>query len=111
MIGLCTNHPHSDMWFPEELPTQRGSGRPSRRKHIQMMENAITAMAICSACPVKAQCLEEGMREENIEHGIWGGLMAGDRIYLSDSRKTGTVREQAIAFAEGVRAWQSISLG
>jgi hypothetical protein len=49
------------------------------------------------------------MAEENIEHGIWGGMMAGDRIILARSRRTGTIREQAITFAEGVKTWQSIS--
>jgi hypothetical protein len=49
------------------------------------------------------------MKEENIEHGIWGGLLAGERILLSRGRKTGSAREQAIVFAEGVRTWQSIS--
>jgi hypothetical protein len=97
------------MWFPEEQPLQRKGGRPSRANHQRQIENAIKAIAICSYCPTRARCLEEGMKEENIEHGIWGGMLAGDRIILSRTRKTGTVREQAINFAEGVKAWQSIS--
>lgn len=109
MNGLCSTHPNPDMWFPEELPSQRGSGRPSRAQHEKMVENALKAIAICTHCPIRARCLEEGMREENIEHGIWGGLLAGERIHLARSRRTGTIREQAIAFAEGVRAWESIS--
>jgi hypothetical protein len=107
--GLCSTHPNPDLWFPEELSSQRGSGRPSRKQHQQMVENALKAVAICAFCPVRARCLEEGMREENIEHGIWGGLLAGERIRLSRTRRSGTIREQAIAFAEGVRAWESIS--
>jgi len=108
MKGLCSTHPNPDMWFPEEQPLQRKGGRPSRAKHQKQMENALKAIAICNHCPVRARCLEEGMREENIEHGIWGGMLAGDRIYLARTRKTGTAREQAIAFAEGVKAWQNI---
>jgi hypothetical protein len=111
MIGLCSSHPNPDMWFPEELPNQRGGGRPSIQQQRHMAMKATLAIAICQECPIQERCLKEGMREENLEHGIWGGLMAGDRIYLSDSRKTGTVRQQAIAFAEGVRAWQTISQG
>ena len=94
------------MWFPETQVTQ---GRPSRAAHQRMVENALTAIAICQECPVRAKCLELGMAEENIEHGIWGGMLAGDRIILARSRRSGTIREQAITFAEGVKAWQSIS--
>lgn len=109
MNGLCSTHPNPDLWFPEESPSQRGSGRPSRAQHKQMVENALLAVAICQECPVRAKCLELGMSEENIEHGIWGGLLAGERIKLARTRRSGKIREQAITFAEGVRAWQSIS--
>ena len=106
MIGLCSSHPNPDLWFPERGENQ---GRPTRKQHQTMVENALEAMSICRNCPVRARCLEEGMKEENIEHGIWGGMLAGDRITLARSRRTGNVRELAIAFAEGVRAWQTIS--
>ena len=106
MIGLCSTHHDPDMWFPEE---QISRGRPTRYAHQLMVERALTAMSICQTCPVKAACLTEGMKDENIEHGIWGGMLAGDRINLARARRTGTVREQAITFAQGVRAWQSIS--
>lgn len=109
MNGLCSTHPNPDMWFPEEQPHQRKGGRPSRASHQKQMESALKAIAICNHCPVQAKCLELGMSEENIEHGIWGGMLAGDRIILARTRRSGTVREQAINFAEGVKAWQSIS--
>lgn len=105
MIGLCSKHPDPDLWFPEEQATQ---GRPTRGAHQRMVERALLAMSICQECPIRARCLEEGMREENIEHGIWGGYLAGDRIKIARSRTSGTTRQQAVAFAEGVRAWQTI---
>ena len=106
MIGLCSTHPNPDLWFPEG---QVNVGRPTRAAHQRMIENALTAIAICRECPIRTNCLDEGMRSENIEHGIWGGLMAGERIKLARANKSGTIRQQAIAFAEGVKAWQSIS--
>ena len=106
MIGLCSTHPNPDLWFPE---AQENVGRPTRKAHRTMIENALNAIAICQECPIRARCLENGMSEENIEHGIWGGMLAGDRIILARTRKSGTIRQQAIAFAEGVKAWQSIS--
>lgn len=109
MKGLCSTHPNPDLWFPEAYPNQSKGGRPSRKAHRKAVESALKAMAICNHCPVRAQCLTEGMREENIEHGIWGGMLAGDRIILARSRRSGTIREQALVFAEGVRTWESIS--
>ena len=109
MKGLCSTHPNPDMWFPEEQPHQRQGGRPSRANHRKQVENALKAIAICNYCPIRAQCLTEGMREENIEYGIWGGMLAGDRIILARTRRNGTIREQAIAFAKGVRTWEDIS--
>jgi hypothetical protein len=105
MVGLCSTYDNPDLWFPEQHDKQ---GKPSRKEHKRAVENALLAMSICRECPIRARCLEEGMREENIEFGIWGGMLAGDRINLARGRRTGTIREQAIAFAEGVRVWQSI---
>ena len=106
MEGLCSSHPNPDLWFPEEQGVQ---GKPSNAARKRSIENALEAIAICRKCPIRARCLEEGMNEENIEHGIWGGYLAGERITLARSRRSGTIREQAIAFAEGVKAWQSTS--
>jgi len=106
MIGLCTTHEDPDLWYPEG---EQSVGRPNRYAHVRKVERALTAIAICNSCPTRPACLTEGMKEENIEHGIWGGLLAGERILLSRGRKTGSAREQAIVFAEGVRTWQSIS--
>jgi hypothetical protein len=50
------------------------------------------------------------MKHDNIEHGIWGGLMAGERILAAGIDTNRTIRRDAIAFAEGVRAWQSTSV-
>jgi len=32
-----------------------------------------TVLAICGRCPVRTQCLDFAL-ENNIQHGIWGGL-------------------------------------
>lgn len=79
----------------------------AKRKRIA--DDVMIALSICEDCPIKAECLAEGMKPENIEHGIWGGMLAGERIILARARRSGTIREQALAFAEGVKAWQSIS--
>lgn len=106
MRGSCSTHPQPDLWFPEQP-----QGRPSNAKRKLLADKVMLAIAICEGCPVKQACLDEGMKIENIEHGIWGGLMAGERILLSGIDTNRTIRSDAIVFAEGVRAWQSISAG
>jgi hypothetical protein len=49
------------------------------------------------------------MKPENIEHGIWGGMLAGERILMAGIPTNYTIRSDAIAFAEGVRIWHDIS--
>lgn len=36
------------------------------------------AKAICQGCPVREQCLQYALRTGQ-DHGIWGGLTAGER--------------------------------
>jgi len=44
---------------------------------------AAGAIAICTACPVRAACLELSLRRWTIgQHGVWGGLVAAERAAL-----------------------------
>lgn len=74
MLGNCTKY-DPDLWF-QEMP----KGHVSQRTMRDLSSNIKMAIQICDTCPIKAQCLEEGMKEENIPYGIWGGLMAGERL-------------------------------
>lgn len=105
MRGSCSTHPNPDLWFPEQP-----QGRPSNAKRKSLARKVMLAISICEGCPVKQACLTEGMKLENIEHGIWGGMMAGERILLAGIDTNRTTRSDAIVFAQGVRAWQDISV-
>ena len=60
-----------DQWYPV-------STEPARARH-----EAAAAIAVCTSCPVRAQCLELSLRHWNIgQHGVWGGLVAADRAQL-----------------------------
>lgn len=37
------------------------------------------AFAVCASCPVRADCLEEGLYEA---HGIWGGTTERERVRM-----------------------------
>jgi Transcription factor WhiB len=60
-----------DQWYPV-------STEPAQARH-----EAAAAIAVCTSCPVRAQCLELSLRHWDIgQHGIWGGLIATDRAHL-----------------------------
>lgn len=40
--------------------------------------DADSALAVCAACPVRAECLDYANRE-GIRHGVWGGLTQQQR--------------------------------
>ena len=60
-----------DQWYPV-------SSEPARARH-----EAAAAIAVCTSCPVRAQCLELSLRHWDVgQYGIWGGLIATDRAHL-----------------------------
>lgn len=66
-----------DKWF-------RGithGGAMSQDTIDHMVSDLEVAIGICqNHCPVKDRCKELGMRDENLEHGVWGGMLAGERL-------------------------------
>lgn len=98
--GLCKGHEDPDLWFPE-LPI----GAPTLTKILALAESIKKAIAICDVCPFKAEYKEEGMKEENLPNGIFGGMMAGERlveagVLLQDVKSKGL---EAKAFALMIR--------
>jgi hypothetical protein len=68
----------ADEWFP--VSTEAGRAR----------EEAAAAIAVCSGCLVRAQCLALSLRHWDIgQHGVWGGLVAADRARLRRRLPTG----------------------
>jgi Transcription factor WhiB len=57
-----------DQWFPV-------SADPAAARL-----EAAAAIAVCAACPVRGECLVLSLRHWDIgRHGVWGGLVTGDR--------------------------------
>ena len=61
-----------DDWFPIATAAARARAEAS------------SALAVCAACPVRAECLELSLRHWRSvgRHGIWGGLVETDRNAL-----------------------------
>lgn len=77
IIGNCTGSADPDIWFPE-FPAR--SPHPTTVKHVAYQVNY--ALSECATCPAKDRCLDDGMRPENLAYGIWGGLLAAERLAI-----------------------------
>lgn len=64
--GACIDE-DPDLFFPE-----RGA-------------SIAPARAICRLCPVKAECLEHALRNDE-RHGIWGGMSERERRRIRSAR-------------------------
>lgn len=66
-----------ELWFP------KGEGERLGNKHVRALD--ATARAICSRCPVTAECLTYAL-ELDLRYGTWGGLTETDRAKLTGRR-------------------------
>ena len=85
--ALCNDHPEPDLWYA-------GDG-----DHVARTE----AVRICGHCPVRAECLTDGMYED---FGIWGGMTLRQRRRIRrNRRKTIAVGTQRRLRALAYRGW------
>ena len=64
-----------DQWFP--ISAEAGKAR----------QEAAAAIAICTTCLVRAECLALWLRHWDIgQHGVWSGLVAAERAALRCGR-------------------------
>ncbi len=108
LVGLCTDYHDPDLWFSDTDDT-KGKGRPRKHELSVRVERTLKAIEICSHCPIQEQCLEQGMLPENIENGVWGGVMAGERMALSGYPLNTTLTIMAVEFAKKVRSLKSLT--
>ncbi len=64
-----------EIFSSEDLPTS-GTKRPS---------NTAAAKAVCAGCPVTSECLRYAV-ENQVQHGVWGGLTGQERLLLQRRR-------------------------
>lgn len=102
--GLCYTSDDPDLWFSEEIEVVGRRGGPTNDEKEYMITRTLKALAICDKCPIKFDCLDEGMRPENLDNGVWGGMMAGERLIMADAPVKSHYRSNKILFANKVRA-------
>ena len=81
--GLCSGHPTPDIWHYDNSIFHD-------EQQLQVL-NSAEAIQICNICPVKAQCLAQGLEPENMQYtggagSIWGGLLMSERHMLSTKK-------------------------
>jgi hypothetical protein len=74
--GVCSTSGLSpDDWYPASAPT--GAAR----------REAANAIAVCSGCRVREECLELALRNWAVgRHGVWGGTVPAERERLRAGR-------------------------
>jgi hypothetical protein len=107
MQGACSNSDNPDLWF-SETTDETGSGRIPMAVKQRMINDALLALSICSSCPITQACLAEGMKDENIDNGIWGGTLSGERILKARANIKAQDRLNRISFARIVREKQFV---
>ena len=76
----CAGHPDPELW----------SYTFAKGEHDRMVQayRIIEAQDICSECPVRNECLAQGLKDENMLDGtIWGGLMFYERQKITRTHK------------------------
>ena len=68
------------------------------------------ALTLCGTCPVKEQCLTVGLSDLEINTGIWGGLLPGERIIMKHGapRRSVTQRTKmktAFSLRQRIKLW------
>lgn len=107
MNGLCNGHSNPDLWFSDNIESDR-QGRPAKAIVVEAIRNSREALAICKVCPVKEACLTEGMLPENIDYGIWGGALSGERLVLAGVAINNHTRQASVKFAHRIRESQIV---
>ena len=109
--GLCTGSSDPDLWFSDtanQLPGKRGVVTVGEKR--KMVARTLAALSICSICPSKQACLEEGMKQQNIDFGVWGGTLPGERLLLAGRSPRSTEVVNKVSFAKQVREAEQLLL-
>ena len=85
-----------DQWFP--VSAEAGRAR----------QEAAAAIAVCTDCQARGQCLELSLRHWDIgQYGVWGGLVAADRARLRRRLSARRLDDRAACAAASGRASSS----
>lgn len=108
IVGLCSGNPDPGLWFSDTPDTESGKGKPNLATKHKMIARTIEAINICGRCPVQRECLQEGMKPQNSEYGVWGGTLPGERLIDIGRSLTSSEVRVRVKFAKKVREAQRL---
>lgn len=77
----CQRNWNPELWWYENPHNSNISERQ------EVIFKTFIALEYCESCPVKNQCLAEGIKTENLHPGsIWGGMLYSERLRVSTKR-------------------------
>lgn len=86
--AACRSHPDPELW------SYKISYNYDDERDLQLLR-IIEALEICDTCPVRNECLAQGLEEENMVPGIiWGGLLTYERIKLKKNTKARSYKNE-----------------
>jgi len=107
--GLCSSKEFDpDLWWNDYPDNENTAGRTTKLNTNKSIKDSRLALRICDRCPSKSACLEEGMRPENLEWGIWGGLTSGERLVRANAVGASDYRKHKVRFATLIRIGRPI---
>jgi hypothetical protein len=110
--GLCTGSSDPELWFSDTADQINGKGkRLEPEVKARMVARTLAAISICSICPIKEACLAEGMKPQNIDFGVWGGTLPGERLAMTTRSKSSRDVANKMIFARQVREAERLLLG
>ncbi len=110
--GLCTGSSDPELWFSDTADQMNGKGkRLEPEVKARMVARTLAAISICSICPIKEACLAEGMKPQNIDFGVWGGTLPGERLAMTTRSKSSRDVANKMIFARQVREAERLLLG
>lgn len=84
--GNCVGHPDPDLWHYDNSVLQD-------EQQLQVLRS-VEAIEICNDCPVKFDCLQQGLEPENLlwsiggNGSIWGGRLTSERALMAGYKPT-----------------------
>ena len=106
--GLCSSKEFDPNLWWNDYPDTESSGRATKADTNKSIKDSRLALRICDRCPSKSACLAEGMRPENLEWGIWGGLTSGERLVRANAVGASHHLKHKVRFANLIRAGRPI---
>jgi hypothetical protein len=104
IVGLCSSKEFDPNLWWNDYPDTENSGRATKADMNKSIKDSRLALRICDRCPSKSACLDEGMRPENLEWGIWGGLLSGERLVSANAVGNSDYKRHKVRFAGLIRA-------